>query len=142
MDGRGVDEECAAPIHDEAVAHIWADAGCVRWAADRRRLHHQLCAADPRGVRVYPLMVLTRAKRIHPYVIATLARQADRETGAGCSPMSPHHRYQHQFGGEFPKQMLGSSRAVDKENPMLVIGAEKYEFLPRRLKRFFNQARR
>jgi hypothetical protein len=33
--------------------------------------------------------------------------------------MSPHHRYQHQFGGAFPKQVAGSSRAVDKENPML-----------------------
>ena len=29
------------------------------------------------------------------------------------------YRYQHQFGGAFPKQMGGSSRAVDKENPML-----------------------
>jgi hypothetical protein len=33
--------------------------------------------------------------------------------------MSPHHRCQHQFGGAFPKQMGGSSRAVDKEYPML-----------------------
>ena len=27
--------------------------------------------------------------------------------------------HQHQFGGAFPKQMGGSSRTVDKENPML-----------------------
>jgi hypothetical protein len=53
-------------------------------------------------------------------VTATLDwRGGPAKAAAGYSAMSPHHRYQHQFGGAFPKQVGGSSRAVDKENPML-----------------------
>jgi len=34
-------------------------------------------------------------------------------------PTQAVERYEHHAGGEFPKQLLGSSREVDKEFPML-----------------------
>ena len=42
-----------------------------------------------------------------------------RESRSWVFPMSPHHRYEHHAGGELPKQLLGSSRDVLREFPIL-----------------------
>src|ERR1700732_5528717 len=61
---------------------------------------------------------LTTTRHRNPYIMATLACQGGpAKAGAGCSPMSPHHRYEQHCGGGLVRQLLGGRRAVLKEFP-------------------------